>query len=379
MPKPKEGIYQRNGIWGIRYTLPAGPDGKRRQKRESLGRGPRDGPQPGEKDAEERLRDRLHELDHNIIADAGTLTVAQYFARWLLLGQPDRSPTTHERYEQLIRLHIVPLIGHVRLGKLRPLQILGCLSNARNSGLAPKTVKHIHTLIHCGLTRAVKWQVLSVNPCAAVDSPRVPKPKIRTASEEDIANLLVAIEGSYYRIPILIAIATGMRRGEVCGLKWSDLQPDARTLQVQRSLIQTAAGVIEKPTKTDTARTILLPQQVVDDLLRHQVDQGHNPDGWICLNAIGGRLAPKSLDRAYRALRRGVGVDVTLHGLRHTQATNLILAGVPVKIVADRLGHSTVTVTQDIYAHVLPQHQETAVQVVEKMLESKPKIRIVQA
>lgn len=372
-PRPKqEGIFQRNGIWCIRYEGPPGADGRRRQKRESLGRG------AGEKDAIARLRDRLHERDHGVIADPGTLTVAQFIAEWFRLGAPDRSPTTNERYEQLIRLHINPLIGHVRLGKLRPLQIQGCLTSARQSKLAPKTVKHIHSLLHAALAQAIKWQILTINPCAAVDSPKVPKPKIHTASDADIGKLLVAIDKSYFRIPILITLATGMRRGEVCGLKWSDLDAANRTLQVQRALIQTSAGIEEKSTKTDRARTVLLPQELVDDLARHQEQQGQNLDGWICLNAAGGRLGPKSLDKVYRRLRRGVGVEVTLHGLRHTQATNLILAGVPVKTVADRLGHSTVTITQDTYAHVLPQHQEAAVEEVTRMLKIKPEIRVVE-
>lgn len=364
----------------IRYELPTGLDGKRKQRMESCGIG------ASEEDARIRLRDREQQRDHGIIVDCTNDSVSQYMAKWMQLGKLDRSPSTHERYDQLLRLYVLPVLGRQKLTKLRPMQIQSLLNTLRESGrhdgktggLAPKTVKHIHDLLRAALNQAVRWQILAINPATLVQPPKVPKPSIRVASSDDIANLLVAINDSYYRIPILIAMATGMRRGEVCALRFEDFNEQTRTLLVRRSFVQTKAGVIEKSTKTDKPRVILLPSDLAEELTAIRESRQAAPEDWISLNAIGGKLAPKSLDKVYRRIRRAVGVDVTLHGLRHTQATELILAGVPVKTVADRLGHSTVTVTQDIYAHVMPQHQQPAVDVVEKMLEAKPSIKVVE-
>lgn len=368
------------GAWYIRYELPPGLDGKRRQRMESCGKG------ASEEDARLRLRDREQQRDQGIIVDCSNDSVSQYMAKWMQLGKLDRSPSTHERYDQLLRLYILPVLGRQKLTKLRPMQIQSLLNTLRESGrrdgktggLAPKTVKHIHDLLRAALNQAVRWQILAINPATLVQPPKVPKPSIHVASPNDIARLLAAINDSYYRIPILIAMATGMRRGEVCALRFEDFDDQTRTLIVRRSFVQTKSGVTEKSTKTDRPRVILLPADLAEELAALRESRQASPEDWISLNATGGKLAPKSLDKAYRRIRRAVGVDVTLHGLRHTQATELILAGVPVKTVADRLGHSTVTVTQDIYAHVMPQHQQPAVDVVEKMLEVKPLIRVVE-
>lgn len=368
------------GAYYIRYDSPPGLDGKRHQHMVSAGKG------TSEEDARLKLREIELQLNQGIVIDSTNDTVAQYMAKWMDLGKMDRSPSTHERYEQLLRYYIVPVLGKLKLSKLRPIQIQSLLNTLRVSGrrdgkdggLAPKTVKHVHTLLRAALNQAVRWQILATNPAASVQPPKVPKPKIKVASQDDIAKLLVSISRSYFRLPILIALATGMRRGEVCALKFEDFDPDTSTLLVRRSFVQTSKEFIEKGTKTDRARAVLLPAAISAEISALQQSRQAAPGDYISLNANGGRLAPKSLDKAYRRLRTKVGVEVTLHGLRHTQATQLILAGVPVKTVADRLGHSTVAVTQDIYAHVMPQHQQGAVDVVEKMLDAKPSIKVVE-
>ena len=374
-------IFIRNGIYGIRYEGPVGPDGKRHQKRESCGRGAR------YDEAEALLRKRLTERDLGIGSEASNVTLAVYMQDWFRLTKEDRSDSTNDRYEQYIRLQITPALGRIKLNKLRPLQIQAFLTTMRESGrkdgkpggLAPKTVKHLHTLLHGALEQAVKWQLIPINPVHAVQSPHVPDPDIRTAEDEDLAKLLTAIDTSYYRMPIVLIIGTGMRRGEVCGLKWSDFDPENGTLTIQRGLIHSVEkGVIAKSTKTERHRTIALEDILVEELKRYKEKQGGDPDDWICHNATGGRLAPKSIDKIYRDIRREVEVDIKLHELRHTWITRQILAGVPDDIIAQMAGHATTVTLHRRYVHPLVKHQKVTYEVTRNMLTQKPKIRVIE-
>lgn len=373
--------YERNGIWYIQYDGPLKPDGKRNRKMESCGRG------AGPKDADRLLRERMIAVDRGLLAEPGKLTLTEFLHMWLQLNQDYHSPTTRERYEDLIRLHIGPNIGHYNLGKVKPMHVANYLILARQTGrkdgkpggLAAKTVKHIHTLLHAALKEAVRLQLVSLNIMDAVRAPRVPRPEIMIATEDEVIKMLVAIEKSYYRIPILLAIMTPLRRGEICGLKWSDFDQETKLLTVRRALIHTSRGGLqEKETKTGNVHRVLLNDSMVPMLIAHRESQANNPDEWMCLNAVGRVLAPKQFDKAFRRMRETVGVDVTIHGLRHTQATALLLAGVPIEVVAERLGHSVATTTQNIYIHLRPQHQQAAAELMESLLKKKPKIKMIE-
>lgn len=374
-------IYKRNDIWYIQYDGPPKIDGKRNRKMESCGRG------ANQKDAEKMLRDRLTAIDRGLMADPGKMTLREYLDQWIGMNRDHHSPTTRESYEDLIRLHIGPSLGHIKLAKLKPMHIQNLLivkretgrADGKPGGLSAKTVKNIHTLLHAALHSAVQLQLMPINIADAVKAPKVSRPDIKIASEEDIVKLLVAIDRSYYRVPIMLAIATPMRRGEICALKWSSFDPVSRLLTVKRALLHTSReGVLEAGTKTGNVHRVLLNESLVAMLLEHKANQGNNPGEWICLNARGGVLAPKNFDKAYRKIRKSVGVDCTIHGLRHTQATAMLLAGVPVEIVAERLGHSNATTTQNIYIHLRPQHQQKAADIMETLMNKRPSIKIVE-
>ncbi len=195
---------------------------------------------------------------------------------------------------------------------------------------------------------------------------------------EDLARLMAAIAESHYRMPILIVLSTGMRRGEVCGLKWSDFDEANSTLAIRRALIQPRGGVMEKGTKTDQDRTLLIPDETTAALAMHKETQGSNPGDWICLNATGGRLAPKSIDKAYRRLRQSVNVSTKLHELRHTWATRQLMAGVPDDVVAKMLGHATTATVHNVYSHPVMKHQQSTLAVTEHMLRQKPSIKVIE-
>ena len=160
-------------------------------------------------------------------------------------------------------------------------------------------------------------------------------------------------------------------------IRWDDFDPDRKTLTVRRSVSQVNSGIVVKETTTGRARVVMLPNTLVSELVSHQMDRQHRKkilgddyrdNGWICAGPCGERLSPKWLSNQFSRLAKSVGVSITLHGLRHTQATMLIMSGIPVKAVSERLGHSTVTITQDTYAHVTPHIQQQAAEIVEGIL-----------
>jgi integrase len=184
--------------------------------------------------------------------------------------------------------------------------------------------------------------------------------------------LIMAMQYSPFRLPILIAMSTGMRKSEILGLKWCDFDRIRNILSVRRSLSQIPGKVFAKDTKSGRPRVVPIPASLALILTGHKQEQEsqgiYKPDGWICARENGDMLTPRAFGQAFHRLKTTHNFDFTLHGLRHTQATMLIAAGVPVKIVSERLGHATSSITQDIYAHVLPHMQERAVTVVDSII-----------
>ena len=206
------------------------------------------------------------------------------------------------------------------------------------------------------------------NPADAVDAPKQSKTEIKIATPEAIGALLRAAHGTPYYMPIYIAAATGMRRGEVLGLQWSDFDVAQSALTVRRALCYVPPGnVFTKEPKNRRARVVPIPRDLVDALVEHH--KARPGTLFICTLEDGHVITPGALDEAFRRIRKRAKVSVSLHGLRHSQATLLINAGIPVKVVSERLGHSTVQITQDIYTHVMPHMQQQAVSVIEEMLK----------
>jgi integrase len=190
--------------------------------------------------------------------------------------------------------------------------------------------------------------------------------------------LIAAARGSQHYVPIMLALTTGLRRGEVCGLKWEDVDLEKGTLAVRRSLEQIGKHVIEKDPKTaGSRRLVLLPKLAVDVLAENSSIQAANKQamgeayqdgGWVCAHADGRHLQPDSVTSNYRKVLAKAGLPhCRFHDLRHTLATQLLANGVPVKVVSEILGHSSVYITQDVYSHVLPHMQQQAADTIDRL------------
>ncbi len=315
------------------------------------------------------------------------LTVAAYLARWLAdYAKPRTSGKTYERYAQIVESHLKPGLGHHLLRKLQPLHIqdlyahsLAAGRKGGKSGLSPRTVLHIHRVVHLALRQAVRWQLLARNPAESVEPPRPHDQEMRVLNEAEMGQLLRSAEHTRLYEAILLALTTGMRRGEIAALTWSDVDLKSGAVTVTKSLEQTRAGLTVKTPKTAKGRrTIPLPAMAAIALRRHKSRQAeqrlrlgpaYQDRGLVCAAPDGSYWPPDLLSKAFRALIVRTGLRlVRFHDLRHTHATQLLRQSVHPKVVAERLGHSTITITLDTYSHVLPGLQEEAAQRLDQVL-----------
>ena len=315
-------------------------------------------------------------------------TLALFLDRWLDDVRTRVTPKTHERYAQICRKNIAPLLGAVVLAKLKPEQIAEAYSKALatgrrrgNGGLAPRTVRQMHAILKSALSQAVKWEILLRNPAAAVRGPKVGRASMQTYNLEQTAELLEAARDDRVFVPILLAVLGGLRRGEIAALRWRDVDLAASQLSVVRSAEQTRAGVRYKEPKSGHGRTIALSSTLVTELRAYRVTQAKEllrfgkrltDDDFVVMQADGSPLRPHSLGQEWvRFLARNRALPrIRFHDLRHAHATHLLSSGVHPKVASERLGHSKVGITLDLYSHVLPNMQADAAAIVDGALRA---------
>jgi integrase len=340
-----------------------------------------------------RLQDAQRELTRLLsAADAGTLpepsstTVAEYLRAWLD-GQHGLGAKTAERYRELAARQIVPHLGAVQLQRLRPKHVEdwhATLQKADEKGraLSARTIGHAHRVLHRALSRAMSAEVVSRNVASAISPPRVEPREVEILSAEQIALVLDRLQGHTLYPIAALALATGMRRGELLALQLGDLDLDGAMLRVERSLEETAAGLRFKPPKTKHARrSISLPAHAVAMLRVHWRQQLEyrmalglgkpEPDALIFSRPGGSPLSPDNLSRDWRRTCRSLGLPlVTFHALRHTHASALIASGLDVVQTSRRLGHGSPVVTLRTYAHLFASSDSAAADAIENVLRT---------
>lgn len=365
------------GSWTIWIDLGKGADGKRRQKTVTV-RG-------GKRAAQNELNRILAELQKGTFVEPSKVSVGEYLERWLVdAARATVANKTYERYEQIIRVSLTPALGHIPLHKLSALDIQsyyrkaldeGGRKDGRPGGLSPTTIRQYHAVLRRALGQAVKWGVLVRNVADSVEVPRVTQSEQRALTVSEAQALFNALEasGSWMHLPVVLAVATGFRRGEILGLTWADVDLQTGALTVRRSLEVTKVGGIQyKPPKTRTsARTIALPQFAIAAMVRHQGQQAqvklrlgpaYQDQGLIFARIDGAPYNPDHLSSQYAhwLSRRSDLPKARFHDLRHSNATILFQQGEHPKVVSERLGHASVKITLDTYSHVVPGMQTAA-------------------
>ena len=363
--------------WTLQWYEGMRPDGRKKWGTCTVRGGPRK--------AEAELHRILSEIHTGQYVDPAKITVGQYLEKWLSATKDSVSAKTHERYAEIVRKHLIPALGRCDLGKLKPLHIQSYYSEALQNGrldgtggLSPQSVVHFHHVLSKALKDAVNWEMLPKNPCDSVRSPRVPHNEKRALTPEEIRKLFQGIQGSQYRLPILIALATGLRRGEVLALRWNDVDFDNQKIYVRQSLEQTRSGVsFKEPKSARGRRPVDLPEFMLDELRRHREEQdrvkevledGYQDQGLVFCQPEGRPITPNALTSAFYTIRQRIGVVASLHDLRHTYGTILAFSGVHAKAIQELMGHSTITTTMDDYVHPLPTRQREAAQMVHDFL-----------
>lgn len=333
------------------------------------------------RDAERLLTELLHSRDHGIDTPPGRMTLAAYLSRWLeTYAAPNTAPTTFVRYEQLLRLHVVPVVGNIQLTKLRPLHIQQAYNVARERGLSSRTLLQAHRVLREALHHAVRLELLARNPVDAVEAPRASRFDAPVLDLGDISRLLDASDQTAFGDMIYMGLMTGLRAGELLGLRWQDVDMDAAVLFVWQTCnwLPRQGYIFGKPKSVRSARPVALSPAAVERLRRHRVAQleerlmagnAYAAHNLVYADPIGRPLARWNLRKAWERIQREAGLaGVRFHDLRHAHATLLLREGVHPKIVSERLGHSSVSITLDLYSHVAPSLQAQAAAKLDRLI-----------
>ena len=289
------------------------------------------------------------------------------------------SPKSAERYEEIITRHLQPNIGATQLTKLKSADIkafyaslaTGGRHDGKDGGLSPASRRYVHVVLRAALQDAVEDKIIPDNQATLASKalPKIEQHDVKVLDANESATLLGALAGNWLYWPVLIALATGARRGEILALKWRSVDWATSTLRISESLEQTNAGLRTKLPKSGKARTITLPAFLIDRLREKKIQQAETllavgvrqtPDTLVCCAEDGAPYLPRSLTHAFsREISRLKDFPrIHFHSLRHSHATQVLRLGTDIKTLQQRLGHSSATVTLAIYAQSLPEAQK---------------------
>ncbi|MCJ2060111.1 site-specific integrase [Methylobacterium sp. J-048] len=365
------------GNWAVILDVRDPETGKRKRKWHSF-KGTKRG-------AQKECARLITEIQNGGYVEPNKILMSDLLLRWIDHAKSQVTLKTHERYTEVVKKNLIPALGGVLLTKLRPAQISAAYTKALVSGrrdgkggLAPATVVLMHRLLKKALKQAVRWELTARNPAEAVDPPVVERKAMNTYDLDQTVVLLDNLEKSRLLIPVMIAVLCGLRRGEIVALRWRHIDLANGNLTVSESIEQTKEGVRTKVPKSGKGRVVTLPAMLIARLRLFRVQQAEE------LLAIGVRqteathlytredgepIQPRTLTQAWRTLAASSDLPkIRLHDLRHAHATHMLAKGVHPKVASERLGHSRVGITMDLYSHVLPGMQEEAVARVDEAL-----------
>lgn len=300
----------------------------------------------------------------------GTLSLKDYLDQWFAIHKQMLAPNTINGYAVNINNHIIPELGDMKLKDIKPSRLESFYSKLMNEkDLSAKTVKYIHNVLKVALKSAVDNKLIEDNPCLKAKTPKVPKFKSELLSVSQLQTLLAALEGERYETEIKLAVMLGLRKGEVLGIKISDLNTSKHSLHIQRQVSITRDNTVDKdisyygikPLKSESSDRVLFISQDIESLILRKdaynkaqkklLGENYHDDGLICCNDDGTVMSPQTLYHAFKRILKRCGLpDIRFHDLRHSYATLCIDLNIPLKVISQNLGHSSTAVTDAVYA-----------------------------
>jgi integrase len=365
---------RRPGVWELIVQLPRDATSARARQLSRTVSGTK-------REAQRALAAMVAEVAAGKVS-ATTMTMGELLTRWLDHVEEQLAATTVREYRRLVATRIGPDLGSLSLRRITTQRLDTYYAGlARQHGLSPATVRHIHAVLRGSLGQAVRWGWIPTNPAVSASPPKLRTREITPPAMTDTRALLEAADEQDVEFGALLHVlaATGARRGEVCGLRWSDLDVESGTLSIRRSVASVAGGTIVKDTKTHAARRIAIDADTMAGLVRHRARMELRaracavelpPDAFMFTSGDGAEpLHPDTITGGFQRLCRRVGLSgVRLHDLRHLHATQLLAAGVPVRTVSGRLGHADAATTLNVYAHFLEASDRQAADVIGGLL-----------
>jgi integrase len=357
-----------DGLWEARITLAGG-------KRKSLYAKTR-------QEAARKLAEAIRDKDKGLPIATDRQTVEQYMQSWMEVMRAKIRPRTWKRYEQHLRVHILPTLGSIILTKLTAQHLQSLYATKLAEGLSQTTVRHMHMLLHKALDAAVRLEVVQRNVSDLVDPPSMAHPEMGVLSPEQARMLLTAAVGERFEALYVLAVTTGLRLGELLALQWDAIDLEHNSLQVRSSLYHTGHEFIfTEPKTAKSRRRVQLPNVAAEALRKHR--EGLLAEclalgaAWqtdydlVFPSTIGGPMDPSHMvRREFARLLRKAGVPrIRFHDLRHTAATLLFAQGINPKVVSELLGHSDIAITLSLYGHVTPPMQKEAADTMDQIFE----------
>ena len=359
-----------DGRWMARVDL-GWQDGKRRRKT-LYGRTKRE--------VQDKLRETLHRTEKGLPPVPEQETVGAFLRRWLETIRGRVRLRTHKSYEQVVRIHLEPGIGRVRLAKLTPLDVSAWFESRHAAGVGGRTIHYARAVLRAALNQALKWELVSRNVASLTDPPRYRAREIAPLTPEQTKKFLAAVAGHRLEALFTVAVGLGLRLGEALGLPWDAVNLDAATLSVRQTLERAGKQPrFGEPKSARGRRTITLPGIVTAALRKHRTRQLQerliagerwNDCGLVFTTEAGAPLDGCNINRAFKAILRRAGLPaIRYHDLRHTAATLLLAQGVDPRTIMETLGHSQISLTLNTYAHVVPVLQKKAAAKMDEILD----------
>jgi integrase len=329
-----------------------------------------------------KLREARQRIEGGEPVKDAAVTLASWLDDWTdkALEASDRKQATKDLYAMMARAYVKPALGHIELGKLRPSDVEALIVAKRTDGLSASTIRTMYTVLRAALEVAVRDGLIRRNVAAAVKRPAVERTEAAYLSIAEAQKLLAVIKADRLEALYRLMLATGLRRGEALALHWADVDLEGGVLRVRGTLSRTSKGLqITEPKTERSRRSVPLPRTAVETLKAHRSRQlaerlmagpAWQQTDLVFATEVGTALEPRNVLRRFDALAQRAGlVGVHLHTLRHSAASFLLAAGTHTKVVQEHLGHSSYSITADIYSHVAPAQAREAADRLDEALQ----------